>query len=124
MRFAIAAFAASMIVSPSLVAAQPLSNEVEIRSVFSGNTVSGQEDGVPYVEYFTPDGRILGENRDGRYKGYWQISKNRMCLAYDEDEGKKGWECSHVGLEGARLSWTEDGETTYSTIAAGNPHGL
>jgi hypothetical protein len=124
MRIAIVAFAAGMIVAPSLVAAQSLSNEAEIRSVFSGNTVAGEEDGVPYVEYFTPDGRILGENREGRYKGHWRIFNSRMCLAYDEDEGKKGWECSQVGIKGARISWTDDGETTYSTIAPGNPNGL
>jgi hypothetical protein len=45
-------------------------------------------------------------------------------VAYDEDQGKKGWDCSNVGLEGARISWTDDGETSYSTIAPGNPNGL
>jgi hypothetical protein len=125
MRYVIAAMAASMIISPALVAARPLSNETEIRSAVAGNTIAGEEDGVPFVEYFAPDGRILGENREGRYKGNWQVSKNRMCVAYDEDDGKSSaWDCSHIGLDGSRLSWTQDGETSYSTIAAGNSHGL
>jgi hypothetical protein len=125
MRIAIAALMAGLIVSPCAVEAQPLSNEAEIRSVFAGNTVSGEEKGQPYDEYYVPDGRILGVNNEGHYKGNWQIFKNRMCVSYEEDDGKaSAWDCSHVALNGSRLSWTEDGETTYSTITAGNPRGL
>jgi hypothetical protein len=121
----VAALATSMVLSPSLITAKPLSQEADIQRIFSGNTVSGEEKGVPYVEYFAPDGRIVGENRDGRYKGYWRIHNKRMCLAYDDDEDKSsGWECSQVGVDGSRLSWTDDGETTYSTIEPGNSHGL
>lgn len=125
MRIAVVALLAGMIVSPCAVEAQPLSNDTEIRSVFSGNTVSGEEKGETYVEYFAPDGRISGVNHEGLYNGHWQISKNRICVSYEEDDGKSSaWDCSHVGLNGSRLSWSQDGETSYSTIAAGNPRGL
>ncbi|ATQ68043.1 MULTISPECIES: hypothetical protein [Methylosinus] len=125
MRIALAALLAGIILTPCAVGAQPLANDAEIRSAFAGNTVSGEEKGQAYVEYFAPDGHIVGVNHEGRYKGNWQIFKNRMCVSYEEDNGKaSAWDCSHVGLSGARLSWTQDGETSYSTIAAGNPRGL
>jgi hypothetical protein len=125
MRIVTRVFAVCVVAAPFAAHAQTLSNEVEIRSVFSGNTVSGEENGAAYHEYFIPDGRIVGESGEGRYKGYWQISKGRMCVSYDEDDGKVGaWDCSHVGLSGSRITWTEDGKKSYSTIAAGNPHGL
>jgi hypothetical protein len=125
MRIITTALAVCVLAAPGAAMAQLLSNEAEIRSVFSGNTVAGEEKGDTYVEYFTPDGRISGENREGRYKGFWEVSKDRMCVSYEEDNGKaSAWDCSHVDLSGSRITWSEDGEKSYSTITAGNPRGL
>lgn len=125
MRIVTVAVAVCVLAAPCAALAQQLSNEVEIRSVFAGNTLTGEEKGDSYVEYFAPDGRISGKNREGRYKGFWQISQSRMCVSYEEDDGKaSAWDCSHVGLNGSQITWSQDGEKSYATITAGNPRGL
>ncbi|PWB80154.1 MAG: hypothetical protein C3F11_18730 [Methylocystaceae bacterium] len=105
--------------------AELLSNELKIRELFAGNTISGEERGETYIEFFSPDGGIVGENSEGRYTGHWQVSRGRICLSYDEENGKAGaWDCAQVGLNGSRIVWSAGGEKSYSTLTAGNPRGL
>ena len=48
-----------------------------------------------------------------------------MCLRYAETVGGKegSWDCSEVDLEGTRITWTADGEKTFSNLIVGNPNG-
>lgn len=125
MRIATALFIASAIAAPAAARAEFLSNEQQIRELFAGNTISGEESGKTYVEFFSPDGRIAGESQEGKYSGHWQIWRGRVCVSYDEDDGKaSAWECANVGLNGSRIVWSADGEKSYSTLNAGNPRGF
>ena len=107
--------------SPAFAAA--LSSDDDIRHALVGNTISGEEDGQAFTEYFKPDGTIAGEEADGRYAGHWHIAGSQMCLRYEEDDGKEGnWECLRVDVDGTRVTWLSEGEaTTSATLTPGNP---
>ncbi len=99
-----------------------LANDMQIRESLVGNTISGEENGKKYVEFLHPDGRILGEDREGRYTGRWQLNRGRICFTYDKEDGKMtDWDCPQVTLEGARITWTNDGERSSAILVPGNP---
>jgi hypothetical protein len=105
--------------------AQTVFSEDQIRSALVGNTISGQESGEPYVEFLRPDGRIDGMGSDGRYTGHWVISRGRMCMSYDEEDGKATpWDCARVVAQGDRVIWVDQGEKSYSALSRGNPRNL
>lgn len=118
----ILAVAAIMVASSAK--AQTSSDE-QIRSALVGNTISGQESGEAYVEFLRPDGRIDGTSSDGRYTGRWVISRGRMCMSYDEGDGKATpWDCARVMIQGDRVIWVDQGEKSYSALTRGNPKNL
>jgi len=105
--------------------AQTAFSDDQIRSALVGNTISGQESGEPYVEFLRPDGRIDGMGADGRYTGHWVISRGRMCMSYDEEDGKATpWDCARVATRGDRVIWVNQGEKSYSALSRGNPKNL
>ena len=105
--------------------AQSAFSDDQIRSALVGNTISGQESGEPYVEFLRPDGRIDGMGADGRYTGHWVISRGRMCMSYDEEDGKATpWDCARVATRGDKVIWVNQGEKSYSALSRGNPKNL
>ena len=105
--------------------AQTAFSDDQIRSALVGNTISGQESGEYYVEFLRPDGRIDGMGADGRYTGHWVISRGRMCMSYDEEDGKATpWDCARVATRGERVIWVNQGEKSYSALSRGNPRNL
>jgi len=115
---------AAMMVASSAKAQTPFSDG-QIRSALVGNTISGQESGGYYVEFLRPDGRIDGMGADGRYTGHWVISRGRMCMSYDEEDGKATpWDCARVATRGDRVIWVNQGEKSYSALSRGNPRNL
>jgi hypothetical protein len=105
--------------------AQTAFSDDQIRSALVGNTISGQESGEYYVEFLRPDGRIDGMGADGRYTGHWVISRGRMCMSYDEEDGKATpWDCARVATRGDRVIWVNQGEKSYSALSRGNPKNL
>ncbi len=105
--------------------AQTAFSDDQIRSALVGNTISGQESGDYYVEFLRPDGRIDGMGSDGRYTGHWVISRGRMCMSYDEEDGKATpWDCARVATRGDRVIWVNQGEKSYSALSRGNPKNL
>jgi hypothetical protein len=105
--------------------AQTAFSDDQIRSALVGNTISGQESGEYYVEFLRPDGRIDGMGADGRYTGHWVISRGRMCMSYDEEDGKATpWDCARVATRGDRVIWVNQGEKSYSALSRGNPRNL
>ena len=105
--------------------AQTAFSDDQIRSALVGNTLSGQESGEYYVEFLRPDGRIDGMGADGRYTGHWVISRGRMCMSYDEEDGKATpWDCARVATRGDRVIWVNQGEKSYSALSRGNPRNL
>ncbi len=105
--------------------AQTAFSDDQIRSALVGNTISGRESGEYYVEFLRPDGRIDGMGADGRYTGHWVISRGRMCMSYDEEDGKATpWDCARVATRGDRVIWVNQGEKSYSALSRGNPKNL
>jgi hypothetical protein len=105
--------------------AQTAFSDDQIRSALVGNTISGQESGDYYVEFLRPDGRIDGMGADGRYTGHWVISRGRMCMSYDEEDGKATpWDCARVATRGDKVIWVNQGEKSYSALSRGNPKNL
>jgi hypothetical protein len=99
----------------------------DVRQKIVGNTIIGAEDGSPYAEYLLEDGNILGQGKDGNYKGVWKIRGNRLCLSYEDDDGKIGEseECSTVVLNGDQIiRKSDDGDEEVSALAPGNPKNL
>jgi len=120
------AFAAILIAAaiflPSALRSEVLSSDDQIRKALVGNTISGEEEGEPYTEFINPDGRILGEDRQGRYSGHWMISGAQMCMRYFEQPDKEGeWDCSRVEMDGSQITWTSGGEKSVSKLTRGNP---
>ena len=119
----ILAVAAVMVASSAK--AQTAFSDDQIRSALVGNTISGQESGEPYIEFLRPDGRIDGVSSDGRYTGRWVISRGRMCMSYDDGDGKATpWDCARVVTQGDKVIWVDQGEKSYSALSRGNPRNL
>jgi len=124
MRILILIPAALAAVAASTANARNLSGQ-EIASVLAGNTLSGYENGQPYVEFLRPDGTLIGEEKDGRYTGRWGVSGGRVCFSYLGEGGAAGkWECSTVSVNGGNVVWGAQGDRSYSRLTAGNPRGL
>ena len=113
--------------------ATPLTSETQIRTAFSGNTVSGIDEGEQYFEYYAPDGSIHGQNTKEVYSGEWRVSGSNLCMRYYEDETIVGeeketslsaWKCYGVDVTGSKMNWIEDGERYPAELTAGNPHRL
>jgi hypothetical protein len=118
---------AFVIALPGTAQSELLTTDDQIRKALVGNTVSGIEEGEVFAEYFHPDGRILGEDRQGRYTGHWQILGAQMCMRYAETEGGREsvWDCSEVDIEGSRITWLSlDGEKNQANLLIGNPNGF
>jgi hypothetical protein len=122
MRTLAVALIAAAFLFPSMSRSEILSSDDQIRKALVGNTISGEEEGEVYTEYLNPDGRVLGEDRQGRYSGHWMIAGGQMCLRYVEEAGKESnWDCSQVEIDGAQVTWRADGEKSTSKLVPGNP---
>lgn len=107
---------------PAIARSEMLSNDDQIRKALVGNTIAGEENGEAYKEYLSPDGRILGEDRQGRYAGHWMIAGGQMCMRYvQRAEKESNWDCSKVEVEGAEVTWVAEGERSSSKLMPGNP---
>ena len=115
----------SMVLASPLANAKMLKADAEIRGALVGNTLSGDEDGKPYYEYFRADGKIIGEQDGERYSGKWSVADGRFCMSYDEDGPTAKPDCSTVDFYGCGVLWVdEDEEMSFSSILTGNPKGL
>lgn len=92
----------------------------EIHSRMVGNTIVGIEDGEFYAEYLSPNGVIYGQNKNDAYRGYWRVAGNKLCFAYELDDGKKmSWNCVLVALAGDKVIWNDDNETSFARLLPG-----
>jgi hypothetical protein len=124
MRAFVSILVGSLLMMPAVAYSKYLSNDDQIREALIGNTISGVEEGKSFVEFLQPDGRIDGEQRDGRYTGHWQIAKGQICFSYDEDNRATKWDCVKVAIEGSRIVWIDKGERSYAKLIVGNPYGF
>ena len=82
-----------LVVSPTTLHAQDLDIPIDstltgdqLRAVFIGNTEVGRSlrsgKWVEYKEYFDPNGKLFGNDKDGNYKASWKIKGNTFCFRY------------------------------------------
>lgn len=105
-------------------APQALMSAQEILTSLIGNTITGVEDNERYVEYLSPDGRILGRSESGAYSGNWRIEGDKLCVAYDK---KITWDCVALRLNGNQLVWVVDpdgGDDLIASVSKGNSEYL
>lgn len=92
----------------------------EIHSRMIGNTIVGIEDGEFYAEYLGRNGVIYGQNKNDVYLGYWRVVGNKLCLAYEPDDGKKmSWSCVFVALSGDKVIWNDGDDTSFARLLPG-----
>ncbi|MDQ0395441.1 hypothetical protein J3R73_005233 [Labrys monachus] len=94
----------------------------EIKARIVGNTVTGVDDGKPYMEYYDPSGSIAGKDTEP-YTGSWRIDGNKLCTGYESEDPTKtdlDWTCSGVSVVGDRVFWLDqDGEKTEAKLLPG-----
>ena len=116
MRFRIV-LAAMAIATPAFAQEGSLSG-AQIKTAFSGRTVSGTEDGAAYQEKLLANGSIQGRSSlDGSYTGEWEVDGNEICFYYDDDDEDDDEDCSRVILKGASVTFIdEDGSRSRATL--------
>jgi hypothetical protein len=126
MRILMSMLLVCVIAPAALAQTKKLTTEEDIRKALVGNSISGEENGEVFLEFLNPDGRLVGEGSQGMYTGRWRISYGRMCLSYDEEEGKvTTWDCAEVSLDGAStVIWTSEGKSHSTKLIMGNPSKL
>ena len=125
MRASIWLFPLLLVGLPPAAHAAALTTDDQIRQALIGNTVSGEDDGENFSEYFNPDGRVLGERRDGRYSGHWHVAGAQMCVRYADNDGKESiWECSRIDIDGNKATWSDEEGKAVFTLTPGNPNKL
>jgi len=113
----------------------------EIKARIIGNTISGVDDGETYMEYYSPNGTILGTDSSGKYTGNWRIDGDQLCTLFPDDDdsdddnstdnsaganktnnagGAKSWSCSNIGLIGDKVIWNDDGDLSDAKLLPGH----
>jgi hypothetical protein len=89
-----------------------------------GNTLSGSHDnGMPYSEFHSPDGRILGHNNFEPVRdGCWAIKEDSICYSYETGvaPGLFCWRFFRAG-SGFRILLPRTGTRGSAFLENGNP---
>ncbi len=82
----------------------------------------GKKNKKEWIEYYLPDGTLLGIWGDNRYCGYWEISGPVMCIGY----GGVGDYCRVYALDGTAITRFKLDGTLKPTekLLQGNPESL
>ena len=88
-----------------------------------GNSITGEEDGKPLVEYYAPDGTAKSMHGNEISTGQWALVGEVICFRYGAD--KDSTECYKVEVSGNTATFTDkDGTGSRYEILKGNPKGL
>jgi hypothetical protein len=88
-----------------------------------GNSITGEEDGKPLVEYYAPDGTAKSMHGNEISTGQWALVGETICFRYGAD--KDSTECYKVEVTGNTATYTDkDGTGSRYEILKGNPKGL
>ena len=102
-----------------------LLDEDQIKTQFTGNTLTGKTNGNDWWEYYSSNGTLRGDGEGfKKYSADWEVAGPVMCWDYP---GKKFDGCFTVSVqEGVVQFYTLDGEKFRSTrrLLPGNPQGL
>jgi hypothetical protein len=119
------AIALVFVSTAAFAASQKLSGN-QIQQHIIGNTLAGTENGSPYFEYFAAYGVIMGRGKDGEYLGNWTIRGDKLCVAYEDDNGNIAGihKCSYIFVNGRQVTGSSIDEDDPLTIEQGNPRNL
>ena len=103
-------------------AADGLSGD-QIRQSVIGNTLVGTDEDSQYFEYFAADGTIVGQGEDGEYSGHWFMRGDRLCVAYEDDNGHipQTDKCSGVIVSRDQIIASSIDEDDPLALLLGNP---
>jgi hypothetical protein len=88
----------------------------------SVNSIIGEEDGRPIVEYYAADGTAKLMIGNEISTGRWTLVGETVCFEYGDQEEK---ECYKIEVVGNTATFTdEDGNGSRYEILKGNPKGL
>ena len=80
----------------------------EILQDIVGNTVAWEDEGGCSVEYYRPDGVVIGQRNNASFTAHWWVRGSLMCFKYDFDPDKVCW---RVATEQNIVYWLPpDGE--------------
>ena len=104
----------------------PVTGE-ELRAEVPGGTLTGRHDnGMPYSEYHSPDGRIFGHNNYEPVRdGCWAIRGDSICYSYESGQAP-GLFCWRFfrSKAGFRILLPESGTRGTATLERGNPENF
>lgn len=98
----------------------------DLAAVVSDRTFTGTFDGVPYAEYYAPNGTLRGEEDGEAYTGTWAVVGDELCFTYpDAAGGPAEVDCYEAYRDGEEITWVDrEGNVTAATWEEGNPRGL
>jgi hypothetical protein len=106
-------------------------SEEELRAEIVGSTINGVYptlNGIPWIEWYNPNGEIHGFVGIQNYTGKWSIVGPVLCYAYVM-LGKPLGTCLTLSLDGDQINFhTNEGtlwpDVPHGTLTEGNPQGL
>lgn len=109
---------------------EPITGAATLRQLFVDHTFYGHTgEGVPWMQYYRPDGRSSYKHNDCITPGHWRVSAKGACFAYPSFENgevscfllfRSNGQIEFVPDEGG----DPDAEFIAETIKPGNPGGL
>lgn len=103
--------ALTLLVPVGAAAAQRITDEVELRGVFSDRELS---DSTHYAYQFKRDGHLGGEEMGREVQGQWRIENHRLCLSWRVPAGAQ--ECYEVYMAGREVQLLRHGREMYFGI--------
>jgi tetratricopeptide (TPR) repeat protein len=87
-----------------------------------GNSITGEEDGEPLVEYYAPDGTAKSMTGHEVSTGTWTFAGDTVCFKYPDDQDT---DCYKVEVAADSVTFYEkDGSGSRYAIVKGNPKQL
>ena len=96
---------------------------LEAWNALVGKTISGKnDDGLPFFEYYLPDGTLKQLDDTDISTGTWSIKKGQVCFDYSYSDEES---CYSVVVDGTVATFTDtDGNGKRYEILQGNPKRL
>lgn len=114
--------------APTTSAAKPTGDKVgpaDLPAIVANRTYRGESEGMPYAEYYGPDGSLRGKSGAEAYAGSWKVVGEQLCFTYPEAGSDSETECYAVFKNGDTISWVDsEGKIVEATYVEGNPDNL
>jgi hypothetical protein len=86
-----------------------------------GNSITGDDDGEPLVEYYAPNGTVKSRSGKELLTGKWTLRGEQVCFKYTGYDN----DCYRVEVTGdVAMFFDSDGSSSTYTMLKGNPKKL